>query len=152
MVALRYYLDSFLPNQYQQDDKVSTILVGDFNDTPTSVPLANICGSFDKMPGPSHPWSKPDKKRLISCARLHLKNSAYEDKLFSYVHDESFTLLDQAFVTEHLPGKFTRMEVYNDHVFRHQDMSKTTAQEQQWKSMVSDHGAIVMEFSRKLKT
>ena len=101
--ALRYYLDSFLPNQYQQDDKVSTMLVGDFNDTPTSVPLANIRGSFDKALGPSHPWSEPDKRRLISCARLHLKKSAYEDKLFSYVYNESFTLLDQAFVTEHLP-------------------------------------------------
>lgn len=149
--ALRYYLDSFLPNQYQQDDKVSSILVGDFNDTPTAVPLENIRGSFDKVPGPGHPWTGPDKLRLISCARLHLKKSAYEDKLFSYVHNESFSLIDQAFVTEHLPGKFTRMEVYNDHVFRHQDMSSPTAQEQQWKSKVTDHGAIVVEFTRMLK-
>lgn len=149
--ALRYYLDSFLPDQYGKDGKVPTILVGDFNDTPTSVPLENIRGSFDKVPGPAHPWSEPDKRRLISCARLHLKKSAYEDKLFSYVHNESFTLIDQAFVTEHLPGKFTRMEVYNDHVFRHQDMSSPTKQEQQWKSKVSDHGAIVVEFTRMLK-
>lgn len=149
--ALRYYLNSFLLKQFEDDKKVPTIVGGDFNDTPTSVPAENIRGSFDKVPGPSSPWSEPDKKRLISCARLHLKKSAHEDKLFSYVHNESFTLIDQAFVTEHLPGRFMRMEIYNDHVFRHQQMSYRTAQEQQWKSKVSDHGAVVVEFKRMLK-
>lgn len=149
--ALRYYFDSFLPNQYETDNKVPTFVVGDFNDTPTSVPIENLRGSFDKVPGPSKPWSEPDKRRLISCARLHLKKAAHEDKLFSYVHNESFSLIDQAFVTEHLPGRFKRMEIYNDHVFRHQDMSTQTKQEQQWKSQVSDHGAVVIEFTRMLK-
>ncbi len=149
--ALRYYLDSFLPGQYEADKNVPTFVAGDFNDTPTSVPVENIRGSFDKVPGPSHPWSEPDKRRLISCARLHLKKSAYEDKLFSYVHNENFSLIDQVFVTEHLPGRFVRMEIYNDHVFRHQDMSSLTDQEQQWKSQVSDHGVVVVEFTRMLK-
>jgi endonuclease/exonuclease/phosphatase family metal-dependent hydrolase len=149
--ALRYYFDSFLPGQYQANNKVPTFVVGDFNDTPTSVPIENLRGSFDKVPGPSKPWSRPDKLRLISCARLHLKKAAYEDKLFSYVHEESFSLIDQAFVTEHLPGRFKRMEIYNDHVFRHQDMSSRTEQDQQWKSQVSDHGALVVEFTRMLK-
>lgn len=84
-------------------------------------------------------------------ARLHMKKSAYDDKLFSYVHNESFTLIDQGFVTEHLPGKFTRLEVYNDHVFRHQSIKEGTEQEQQWKSMVTDHGIIVLELTRMLK-
>ena len=137
--------------QYETDDKVPTFVVGDFNDTPTSVPIENLRGSFDRVPGPSKPWSEPDKRRLISCARLHLKKAAYEDKLFSYVHNESFSLIDQAFVTEHLPGRFKRMEIYNDHVFRHQDMSSQTKQQQQWKSQVSDHGAVVIEFTRMLK-
>lgn len=149
--ALRYYLDEFLYMEFKKDDKVSTFVVGDFNDTPTSVPVENIRGSFDKIPGPSKPWSTPDKKRLISCARLHLKMSAYEDKLFSYVHNESFSLIDHVFVTEHLPKKFARMEIYNDHVFRHQDLSSPTKQEQQWKSKVSDHGIVVVEFKRMLK-
>jgi predicted extracellular nuclease len=149
--ALRYYLDTFLPQQYEANEKVPTIAVGDFNDTPTSVPVENIRGPFDKAPGPSHPWTEVDKRRLISCARLHLKKSAYEDKLFSYVHNESFSLLDQAFVTEHLPGRFTRFEVYNDHVLRHQEASSPTDQEKQWKSMVSDHGVVVVEFTRMLK-
>jgi len=149
--ALRHYFDTFLPNQYEMDEKVPTLAVGDFNDTPTSVPVENIRGPFDKVPGPANPWSGVDKRRLISCARLHLKKSAYEDKLFSYVHDESFSLIDQVFVTEHLPGRFLRFEVYNDHVFRHQDMSSSTDQEKQWKSMVSDHGVIVVEFKRMLK-
>jgi predicted extracellular nuclease len=151
--ALRYHLDAFLPAQYQADNKVPSIVVGDFNDTPTSVPLENIRGTFDKVPGPTraHPWSHADRLKLLSCARLHLKKSAYEDKLFSYVYNESYSLIDQALVTEHLVGKFTRMEVYNDHVFRHQDLSTLTTQEQQWKSEVSDHGAVVLEFIRMLK-
>lgn len=149
--ALRYYMDSFLPLQYADNNKVPTIVGGDFNDTPTAVPVENIRGSFDRKPGPSSIWSKQDKLRLLSCARLHLKTNAYEDKLFSYVHNESFTLIDHAFVTEHLPKKFARMEIYNDHVFRHHDLSSPTEQEQQWKSKVSDHGIVVVEFKRMLK-
>lgn len=149
--ALRYYFDAFLPKQYEMDEKVPTFVVGDFNDTPTSVPIENIRGPFDKIPGPASPWSEVDKRRLVSCARLHLKKSAYEDKLFSYVYNESFSLLDQVFVSEHLPGRFARFEVYNDHVLRHQDMSSPTDQEMQWKSMVSDHGVVVVEYKRMLK-
>ena len=149
--ALRYYLDSFLPAQYDSDNNVSTFIVGDFNDTPTSVAFENIRGSFDRVPGPASTWSEPDKKRLISCARLHLKMSAYEDKLFSYIYNESFSLIDQALVTEHLVKRFVRMEIYNDHVLRHQDMSSPTSQEKQWKSQVSDHGVVVVEFKRMLK-
>ena len=148
--ALRYYLDTFLPSQYDADPKVPTVLAGDFNDTPNSVPLENIRGPFDSVPGPGSPWSEPDKRRLISCARLHLKKSAYEDKLYSYIHNESFSLLDQVFVTEHLPGRFVRFEVLNDHVIRHQQMSSPTDEEKQWKSMVSDHGVVVVEFTRML--
>jgi predicted extracellular nuclease len=148
--ALRYYLDSFLPIQYAADSQIATLVVGDFNDTPSSVPLENIRGPFDKVPGPSSPWSEPDKRRLLNCARLHLKMAAYEDKLYSYVHNESFTLLDMAFASEHLAKRFVRMEVYNDHVFRHKDMSSLTDQEQQWKSQVSDHGVIVVEFKGML--
>jgi hypothetical protein len=80
-----------------------------------------------------------------------LKKDSYEDKLFSYIHNENFSLIDQALVTSHLVGKFTRLEVYNDHVLRHASMSTSTAQAQQWKSMVSDHGVIVLEFTRMLK-
>lgn len=150
--ALRYYLDTFLPGQYKSNKNVPTLVVGDFNDTPTSVPSENIRGSFDSLPGPASTWSEVDKKRLISCARLHLKIAAYEDKLFSYVHNESFTLIDQAFVSEHLVKKFDHMEIYNDHVFRHQDLSSPTSQEKQWKSRVSDHGVVVVEFKRMLKS
>jgi len=149
--ALRYYLDKFLTDQYQQDPKIPTILIGDFNDVPNSVPIENIRGPFDKNPGPSGTWSEPDKRRLLSCARMHMKKVAYDDKLFSYVHNESFTLIDQAFVTEHLPGRFTRLELYNDHVFRHQSIKEGTEQEQQWKSMVTDHGIVVLELKRMLK-
>jgi predicted extracellular nuclease len=114
------------------------------------VPLENVRGPFDKVPGPAATWSEPDKRRLLSCARLHLKMTAYEDKLFSYVHNESFTLLDQAFVSEHLVSRFDHMEVMNDHVFRHQTISQNTTQEQQWKSCVSDHGLVVVELKRML--
>ena len=149
--ALRYYLDAFLLEQYESDKNVSTLVAGDFNDTPTSVPSENVRGSFDSLPGPARIWSESDKKRLISCARLHLKIAAYEDKLFSYVHNESFTLIDQAFVSEHLVKKFDHIEIYNDHVFRHHDLSSLTSQEKQWKSRVSDHGVVVVEFKRMLK-
>jgi predicted extracellular nuclease len=149
--ALRYHLNTFLPEQYDDNPKISSILIGDFNDEPNSVPLENIRGKFDKVPGPSSQWTEPDKKGLLSCARLHMKKSAYDDKLFSYIHNENFTLLDQAFVTKHLSGKFTRLEVYNDHVFRHQSIAEGTAQEQQWKSMVSDHGIVVLELTGMLK-
>ena len=148
--ALRHYFDTFLPRQYEVEEKVPTFVVGDFNDTPNSVPIENIRGPFDKVPGPSHPWSEVDKRRLISCARLHMKKSAYEDKLFSYVHNESFSLLDQVFVTSHLVGRFGRFEVYNDHVLRHHYISSPTDQEKQWKSRVSDHGIVVVEFTRML--
>jgi predicted extracellular nuclease len=148
--ALRYYLDTFLPQQYADDRRVATIFLGDFNDTPSSVPLENIRGPFDKVPGPSSPWSGPDKRRLLNCARLHLKMVAYEDRLFSYVHNESFSLLDMAFVTEHLAGRFDHVEIMNDHVFRHHEMSDDTDEQQQWKSRVSDHGAVVVELNRML--
>lgn len=148
--ALRYYLDSFLPKQYEEDSNVPTILVGDFNDIPNSVPLENIRGKFDKNPGPSRKkWAKVDRRRLISCARLHLKKVAYEDKLFSYVHNENFSLIDQAFITQHLVTNFKRMEVYNDHVFRHQEIkqNKRTQVDQQWMTSVSDHGVVLIELS-----
>jgi len=148
--ALRFYLDDFLPSQFDLDPKIPTIVAGDFNDAPSGVPVENIRGSFDTVPGPSRPWSQVDKRRLINCARLHLKKSAYEDKLFSYIHNENFTLLDHIFVTEHLPSKFVRFETYNDHVLRHHALSSPTDQEKQWKSMVSDHGVVVAEFSRML--
>jgi len=149
--ALRYYLDAFLLDQYRQNKNASTLVVGDFNDTPTSVPSENVRGSFDRNPGPASTWSEADKKRLVSCARLHLKKAANEDKLFSYVHNESFSLIDQAFVSEHLVNKFDHMEVYNDHVLRHQELSSPTSQEKQWKSKVSDHGVVIIEFKRMLK-
>ncbi len=45
------------------------------------------------------------------------------------------------------------MEGHNDHVLRHEDLGSTvTAAEQQWKSSVSDHGAVVLEFNRMLQT
>lgn len=150
--ALRFHLDTFLPQQFVADKKVPTFVVGDFNDTPSSVPLENIRGAFQKNPAPSSAWSAPDRRRLVSCARLHLKKAAYEDKLFSYVHNENFTLIDQMFVTPHLVGKFKHMELFNDHVLRHGTLSASTDQEQQWKSEVSDHGAAVAEFTRMLKT
>ncbi len=149
--ALRFYFDTFLPNQYNTDPEVPTILVGDFNDVPMSVPVENIMGPFDKKIGPAYKWSEPDKRRLISCARMHLKNDAYDDKLFSYIHEENFSLIDQGFVSQHLTSKFKRMEMYNDHVLRHQMMSRQTTEEaQQWKSKASDHGAFVLEFVRVL--
>ena len=148
--ALRYYLDDFLPTQYADDEDIPTFVVGDFNDTPDSVPLENIRGPFDKVPGPGSPWSEPDKRRLLRCARLHLKLSAYEDKLYSYVHDENFTLLDQVLVTEHLAGRFKRFEVLNDHVLRHAEIASPTDEEQQWKTSVSDHGIVIVEFVRML--
>jgi predicted extracellular nuclease len=149
--ALRYYLDDFLPTQFEDDDDVPTFLAGDFNDTPSSVPLENVRGPFDKVPGPSPTWTDNDKRGLLNCARLHLKMVAHEDKLYSYVHNENFTLIDNFFVTKHLAGRFKRMEVYNDHVFRHQDTKKNTEEAQQWKSTVSDHGVVVVEFTRMLK-
>ena len=117
---------------------------------PNSVPLENIRGPFDAKPGPASTWSNPDKRRLLSCARLHMKFAAYQDKLYSYVHDENFTLIDQVFVSEHLVSRFKHMEVYNDHVFRHKKIATQTTQQQQWKSAVSDHGVVVVEFSRML--
>jgi len=150
--ALRYYLDWFLPKQYNANPKIPTILVGDFNDVPNSVPLENIRGPFDKKLGPSKKWTNKDKLRLISGGRLHLKKVAYEDKLFSYVHEEHFSLIDQAFVSQHLVNKFVRMEIYNDHVFRHQAL-KTGSQPaiaQQWKTTVSDHGVVLIELTRML--
>jgi hypothetical protein len=126
--------------------------MGDFNDTPNSVPAENIRGPFDARPGPASTWSEPDKLRLLSCARLHLKFAAYEDKLFSYVHNESFTLIDQAFVMQHWVSKFQHMELHNDHVLRHHELSSsTTENDRQWKSAVSDHGIVVVEFNRVLR-
>lgn len=150
--ALRYYMDRFLPTQYETDDKIATIVVGDINDTPASVPAQNVRGPFEKVPGPASPWSEADKLRLLNCARLHLKMAAYEDKLFSYVKDENFSLIDQVFVTEHLVSRFKRFEAFNDHVFRHHDLSVGTDVDHQWKSRVSDHGAVVVEFTRMLKS
>jgi hypothetical protein len=44
------------------------------------------------------------------------------------------------------------MEVLNDHVLRHKDLKKNvTDDNRQWISTVSDHGAIVLEFTRMLK-
>jgi len=152
--ALRHYLDTFLPKQYTKDSNVPSILVGDFNDVPNSVPLENIRGKFDRNPGPSRKiWAKVDRHRLISCARLHLKKVAYDDKLFSYVHNENFSLIDQAFVTQHLVTNFKRMEVYNDHVFRHQELkhANRTKVDQQWMTTVSDHGVVLIELSNMIE-
>ena len=148
--ALRYYMDNFLPTQFVADNKVASIVIGDFNDTPNSVPLENIRGPFDANPGAPSTWSELDKRRLISCARLHRKFTAYEDKLFSYVHNEDFSLLDQAFVTQHWVNKFKRFEIYNDHVLRHSELATNTATAQQWKTTVSDHGIVILEFTRVL--
>ena len=149
--ALRFHLDTFLVNQYDNiDASVPTFLVGDFNDVPTSVPLENIRGPFDATPGPAANWSNPDKRRLLSCARLHLKTSAYQDMLYSYVYQENFSLIDQVFVSEHLVSRFERIEIYNDHVLRHREMSTATQEAQQWKSAVSDHGVVVVEFRNML--
>ena len=150
--ALRCYLNQQLPRQFDADPDIPTILLGDFNDTPTAVPLEIIRGTFDKHPGASSPWTEVDKRALVTAARLHLRQGAHEDKLYSYIHNEAFTMIDQALITKHLIGKFQRMEVLNDHVPRHKDLSSTvTVAEQQWKSSVSDHGAIVVEFNRMLR-
>jgi predicted extracellular nuclease len=148
--ALRTYLDTFLPNQYETDSAVASIVLGDLNDVPTSVPMENIRGPFDRRPGPPTNWSNRDKRRLLSCARLHQKLVAYEDRLYSYVHNESFSLLDHAFVSEHLVSKFSRLELHNDHVFRHQEISEDTDEDKQWKSQVSDHGLVVLELKNML--
>ena len=42
------------------------------------------------------------------------------------------------------------LNLENDHVLRHGDISSPTDQEKQWKSLVSDHGVIVLEFIRML--
>lgn len=148
--ALRYYFDKELVNRYNVNKDIGTILIGDFNDTPGSVPLENIRGVFDGDTRPASTWSEADKKKLVNCARLHNRFAAYEDRLFSYVFNERFSLLDQAFISMHYTGRFKRMELYNDHVFRHNALSETTDVAQQWKSMVSDHGAFVVELNRML--
>jgi endonuclease/exonuclease/phosphatase family metal-dependent hydrolase len=150
--ALRCHLNQALPMQFEADADIPTIVMGDFNDTPTAVPLEIIRGTFDKDPGASSPWTEVDKRSLITAARLHLRKGSHEDKLYSYIHNEAFTMIDQALITKHLVGKFQRMEVLNDHVLRHKDLESTvTVAEQQWKSSVSDHGAIVVEFNRMLR-
>jgi predicted extracellular nuclease len=150
--ALRVYLNTFLVEQFDADNKIPTIVLGDFNETPTSVPLENIRGPFDRDPGPSSPWTRNDKLSLLTCARLHLRKGAYEDKLYSYIHEESFSLIDQVLVTKHLIGKFKHMEVLNDHVMRHQELkTSVTDDDRKWKSIVSDHGAVVLEFTRMLR-
>lgn len=149
--ALRTYLDDFLVDQYDNVDRdVPTFLVGDFNDTPTSVPVEIIRGPFDARPGPASTWTTPDKRRLLSCARLHMKFSAYQDKLYSYVHDENFSLIDQIFASEHVVSRFDRFEVYNDHVLRHQDWGSNSDEARRYKSEVSDHGIVVAEFKRMI--
>ena len=70
--------------------------------------------------------------------------------LYSYVYQENFSLIDQVFVSEHLVSRFERMEIYNDHVLRHREMSTLTQEAQQWKSAVSDHGVVVVEFRNML--
>lgn len=148
--ALRFYLDSFLPTQYFTNPDIPTIIMGTFNDSPSSVPLENICGSIEKNAELAHPWSEQDIKRLISCAKLHMRKEAREDELFTYVHNDHFALLDQAFITEHLPARFKSLEVYHEHVFRHQETSTATCVAQRWKSTVSDHGVIVIELEKML--
>lgn len=148
--ALRVYMDTFLTDLYNNTPEVATVLIGDFNDTPNSVPLENIRGPFDKNPGPANNWSEPDKRRLLRCARLHLKYAAYDDKLYSYIFNENFSLLDQAFITQHLVNKFEQMEMYNDHVIRHATIRTNTGVANQWKSSVSDHGAFVLQFKNML--
>lgn len=151
--ALRVHLNKFLVDQFDEDPKIPTILVGDFNDTPTSVPLENLRGPFDRSPGPSSPWTLNDKVGLVTCARLHLMKGAYEDRLYSYIHEESFSLIDQALVTKHLVGRFQHLEVINDHVLRHERLkTSVTDDDRQWKSIVSDHGAIVLQFTRMLRS
>jgi hypothetical protein len=55
-------------------------------------------------------------------------------------------------VTKHLVGRFQHLEVINDHVLRHEQLkTAVTADDRQWKSIVSDHGAVVLEFSRMLR-
>jgi predicted extracellular nuclease len=150
--ALRVQLNKFLLDQFNADPKIPTIVLGDFNDTPKSVPLENIRGPFDSNPGPSSTWTDNDKVGLLTCARLHLRSGSHEDKLYSYIHEESYTLIDQALVTKHLARKFKHMEVLNDHVIRHKELKKNvTDDNRQWISIVSDHGAIVLEFTRMLK-
>ena len=151
--ALRVQLNKFLVEEFNNNPKIPTIVLGDFNDTPKSVPLENIRGPFDANPGPSSTWTDNDKMGLLTCARLHLRSGSHEDKLYSYIHNESYTLIDQALVTKHLAKKFKHMEVVNDHVLRHKEMKKkVTDDNRQWISTVSDHGAIVLEFTRMLKT
>ncbi|MDY6877278.1 MAG: hypothetical protein SWK90_13890 [Chloroflexota bacterium] len=68
--ALRYYFDTFLPQQYQMDEKVPTFVVGDFNDTPTSVPVENIRGPFDKVPAlpvPGLKWTSAGSSVVQDC-------------------------------------------------------------------------------------
>jgi predicted extracellular nuclease len=150
--ALRVQLNKFLVKEFNNNPKIPTIVLGDFNDTPKSVPLENIRGPFDANPGPSSTWTDNDKVGLLTCARLHLRSGSHEDKLYSYIHEESYTLIDQALVTKHLARKFKHMEVLNDHVLRHKELKKNvTDDNRQWISTVSDHGAIVLEFTRMLK-
>ncbi len=79
--ALRCFLNDFLPQIYEENEDIASIVLCDFNDTPASVPLEVIRGTFDQDPGPSSPWTEVDKRALITCARLHLKKGAHEDKL-----------------------------------------------------------------------
>jgi predicted sulfurtransferase len=45
---------------------------------------------------------------------------------------------------------FERMDVYDNHVLRHREIATDTLEAQQWKSAVSDHGVVVVEFRNVL--
>ena len=42
------------------------------------------------------------------------------------------------------------MDVYDNHVLRHREIATDTLEAEQWKSVVSDHGVVVVEFRNVL--
>ena len=150
--ALRYHLDDFLMKQYASNPKTPSLVVGDFNDAPTSVPAETMIGAFDKNLKPnfvskSRQWTENSQRALVNCARLHMRAGGHEDALYSYIFNERYTLIDHAFVTMHWARKLRRMEMYNDHVQRHRLDTRKTAAAKRWKSDTSDHGYFVLDFS-----
>ena len=130
-VQLRVFVDSC----FDADPKALIVVTGDFNATPTDVPVLALCGHVEYTGNPDHA-----QRVLVAC-----ENNIPASSRYSLIHHGKGEMIDHVLASRSLIAHFNGAEIHNEHL-----PDESGAFRDDTKFPESDHAPVVAEFNLDL--